>query len=111
MLNEWKSQKLPISKGDVSEDAKDAMKAVDDAMTNLRKSRTINALERSSLDVSVALINVASHEECHDPFLVLQQAAIYAAMGTKLGNSDEPVSYFFFAFQFVMQTLFRLYTT
>lgn len=90
MLNEWYQDEL--QEKEVSENATSAMSAVDAAMKNLRKSRTVNALERSSLDVAVALVNVASHEECHNPFLCLQQAAVFSAMGPKLGNSDEPVS-------------------
>lgn len=92
MLSEWNRDGLQKSNTTTSQDATYAMTAVDDAMKNLNKSKTINALERSSLDVAVALVNVASHDECHNPFLCLQQAAIFSAMGPKLGNSDEPVS-------------------
>jgi len=63
---------------------------LDDAIKNLRKSRTLNSLEQSSLDVSVALIDVAATEECFNPFLCLQQAAMYAELGSKLGSNDEP---------------------
>jgi hypothetical protein len=92
MLGEWNKDDLPPLNHDPSESARLAMKTLDDSMKNLRKSRTINALERSSLDVSVALIDVASYNECHNPFLCLQQAAIFAAMGPKQGNNDEAVS-------------------
>ena len=67
-----------------------AMKKLDDTMKILRKSRTLNALEQSSLDVSAALIDVAATKECHNPFLCLQQAAMYAELGSKLGSNDEP---------------------
>jgi hypothetical protein len=92
MLSEWNQDELREPRSDASADARFAMSAVDSAMKNLKKSRTIAALERSSLDVAAGLVKVASFEECHNPFLCLQQAAIYAAMGQKLGNSDEPVS-------------------
>ena len=93
LLKEWNTDEIEhVPKKDASTEAKLAMKNVDNAMKNLRKSRTINALERSSLDVAVALVSVSSHNECQNPFLCLQQAAVFAAMGPKLGNSDEPVS-------------------
>lgn len=93
LLTEWNSEEIEsVSNRDVSEEARLAMKNVDNAMKNLKKSRTISALEISSLDVAVALVSVASHKECQNPFLCLQQAAVFAAMGPKLGNSDEPVS-------------------
>lgn len=94
MLSEWNKDEPQVTNSDASKDARLAMKAVDDSMKNLRKSTTINALERSSLDVAVSLVSVASHDECHNPFLCLQQAAIFAAMGPKLGNSDEPFKVF-----------------
>jgi hypothetical protein len=92
LLRVWNQDELRELKSDTSADARFAMNAVDSAMKNLKKSRTINALERSSLDVAAGLIKVATFEECHNPFLCLQQAAIFAAMGQKLGNSDEPES-------------------
>lgn len=88
LLEEW--NKHGLSKAANAPEAFLAMKKLDDAMKNLRKSRTLNALERSSLDVSAALVDVASTEECFNPFLCLQQAAIYAELGSKLGSNDEP---------------------
>ena len=75
-------------------DAQLAMKKVDDAMKNLRKSRTLNSLERASLDVSVALVDLAAHDECENPFVCLQQAAMFAGLGSKRGNNDEPFKRF-----------------
>ncbi len=88
LLDEWnKDESAKVS--NVAE-AERAMKKLDLAMKNLRKSRTLNALEQSSLDVSAALIDVAATEECYNPFLCLQQAAMYAELGSKLGSNDEP---------------------
>ncbi|KAL7548801.1 hypothetical protein ACHAWF_012058 [Thalassiosira exigua] len=66
------------------------MKMVDDAMRNLHESRTVSSLERASIDVSVALLALVAFEECYDPFMCLQQAACFAAMGSKRGNNDVP---------------------
>ncbi len=75
-------------------DAQLAMKKVDDAMKNLRKSRTLNSLERASLDVSVALVDLAAYDQCENPFVCLQQAAMFASLGSKRGNNDEPFKRF-----------------
>lgn len=88
LLDEWSKDKS--AKLTNAAEAVRAMKKLDDAMENLRKSRTINAMEQSSLDVSAALIDVAANEECFNPFLCLQQAAMYAELGAKLGSNDEP---------------------
>ena len=90
LLSVWRIDESSEENVSNSEGATLAMKKLDDAMKNLRKSRTVNALERSSLDVSVALIDVATYHECHNPFLCLQQAVIFAALGSKRGNNDEP---------------------
>ncbi len=88
LLDEW--SKDESTKPSNAAEAERAMKKLDNAMKNLRKSRTLNALEQSSLDVSAALIDVAATEECFNPFLCLQQAAMYAELGSKLGSNDEP---------------------
>jgi hypothetical protein len=74
---------------DASKDAQNSMKAVDNAMKNLRKSRTLNSLERASIDVAVALIGLTAHEDCENPFVCLQQAAMFAGLGSKRGNNDD----------------------
>lgn len=71
-----------------------AMKKVDDAMKNLRKSRTLNSLERSSIDVSAALVDLAAYDECDNPLVCLQHASMFAGLGSKRGNNDEPFKRF-----------------
>jgi hypothetical protein len=75
--------------GNVIKGAQLSMKKVDDAMKNLRKSRTLNSLERASIDVAVALIGLTAYDECENPFVCLQQAAMFAGLGSKRGNNDE----------------------
>jgi hypothetical protein len=84
----------PCGKRGTLLDAQLAMKKVDDAMKNLRKSRTLNSLERASLDVSVALVDLAAYDECDNPFVCLQQASMFAGLGSKRGNNDEPFKRF-----------------
>ena len=97
LLELWTTQDgdSPQQKGeDALQNAQLAMKKVDDAMKNLRKSRTLNSLERASIDVALALLALATFEQCHNPFVCLQQAAMFAAMGSKRGNNDEPFKRF-----------------
>ncbi|KAL9188503.1 hypothetical protein ACHAXT_006881 [Thalassiosira profunda] len=90
LLEEWKrDDDIFAERPPASDEAQTAMKRVDDAMKNLRKSRTLNSLERASIDVSVALIALVTLDECDDPFACLQQASIYAEMGSKRGTHDE----------------------
>lgn len=85
----WTQDEAPQDKRRPPQDAQLAMKKVDDAMKNLRKSRTLSSLERSSVDVAAALLAVASFDQCNNPFACWQLAAMFAAMGTKRGNNDE----------------------
>ena len=80
-LNRWSQS--------VSGPAKLAMKRVDYTIKKLRESATINTLQRSSLQVAAALLEVVSTKECQNPFLCLHQAAVFASQGAKGGNNDE----------------------
>ncbi len=80
-LNKWTDN--------VSGPAKLAMKKLDYCIRKLRQCSTITALQKASLGVSLALLEVASKKECRSPFLCLNQASIFAAQGPKGGNNDE----------------------
>ncbi len=80
-LNKWTDN--------VSGPAKLAMKKLDYCIRKLRQCSTISALQKASLGVSLALLEVASKKECRSPFLCLNQASIFAAQGPKGGNNDE----------------------
>ncbi len=77
---------------ELTTDAKDAsrqcMEKVHMATKKLRGCYTEMATERASLNVSVALLELASSPGCFDPFLCLQQAAMFASQACKAGNSD-----------------------
>lgn len=66
------------------------MKKVDYAMKQLRLSSTVNAMQKASVKVAVSLLDLVAQSECHNPFLCLHQAAMYAGQGPKRGNNDEP---------------------
>jgi hypothetical protein len=64
------------------------MKKVHDSMVKLRGCYTDTAAEKASLQVACALLGLATvPAACENPFVVLQQAAIFAGHGTKRGNS------------------------
>jgi hypothetical protein len=45
-------------------------------------------MEKASLHLAVALLELASQPACYDPFACLQQAAMFASQASKAGNSD-----------------------
>ena len=95
LLKLWTSDVMhEVVRRDATKNARLSMKKIDDAMQNLRKSRTLNSLERASIDVAVALIAVMAYDECDNPFVCLQQAAMFAGLGSKRGNNDEAFKIF-----------------
>lgn len=94
LMEEWTADDEYVEYLAASNNSQLAMEKVEEAMKNLRKSCTLNALERASIDVAVALTTVASYDECNNPFVCLSQAAMFAAMGSKRGNNDEPFKRF-----------------
>ncbi len=89
LLKLWTTDGMHRDRENVTKGAQLSMKKVDDAMMNLRKSRTLNSLERASIDVAVALIGLTAYDECENPLVCLQQAAMFAGLGSKRGNNDE----------------------
>ena len=66
-----------------------AMKKLDYSIKKLRQCITISSLQKASLQVALALLEIASTKDCQNPFICLSQAAIFAAQGPKGGNNDE----------------------
>ena len=70
--------------------ARKAMVKVHESMRNLRACYTDGGVEKASLQVACALLELARvNYQAENPFLVIQQAAIFASHGTKRGNSDD----------------------
>ena len=80
LLKEWGKDDVQSIRKSVSDDAQCAMKKLDNAMKNLRKSCTLNSLEQASIDVAVALIALLTYDECENPFLCFQQASMVTTM-------------------------------
>lgn len=87
MLREWRKEALDLPGNDAQ--ANRVMRSLDNAIMTLKQSRSLNALQVASIDVASSLLEVASRPECNNPFVCLQQAAIYANLGSKRGNNDE----------------------
>ena len=80
-LNKWSNN--------VSGPSMLAMKKLDYNILKLRHCLTITSLQKASLQVALALLEVADQKECRNPFLCWSQAAVYATQGSKGGNNDE----------------------
>jgi hypothetical protein len=68
--------------------AHECMQKVHKATRQLRACYTEMAIEKASLQVAIALLDLASQPACNDPFVCLQQAAMFASQASKAGNSD-----------------------
>ena len=93
-LKEWLKESV-VAGGDANEDekgsaaaAKEAMARVDEALKALHKSTTLASMQKSSLVVASALLNVANQSSCYNPFQCLQHAVMFASNGPKLGKND-----------------------
>jgi hypothetical protein len=78
---------IPDEEGRVR--ASEDMNRLHEATRQLRACYTDLAVEKASIQVTLALLDVAAQQSCHNPFLCLQQAAIFASQGSKAGNNDE----------------------
>jgi hypothetical protein len=90
LLNEWNKDvgATPTSL-DPLLSAKVVMKKVDYAMRQLRSSLTVQALQKASIRVAAAMLDLAKDARCYNPLLSIQQAAMFAGQGSKGGNNDE----------------------
>jgi hypothetical protein len=87
-LTQWNEGKF--TKRVDSQEARVAMQKIDNATKELRSCYTETAIQKGCIQVSLALIDLASKQCCYNPFLCLQQAAIFASQGSKSGNNDDP---------------------
>ena len=91
LLNEWLKEfdsGTDEEEKDLAAVAKEAMAALDEALKALHKSTTLPSMQKSSLKVASALLNVANQPSCYNPFQCLQHAVMFASNGPKLGKND-----------------------
>ena len=93
LLKKWRepgAYELETSTFESKEKAKETMRKLDFRMKQLRSCFTVQSLQKASVHVAAALIDIAGLIDCHNPFLCLHQAAMFAGQGSKGGNSDAP---------------------
>jgi hypothetical protein len=89
LLEVWNTSTLPVNPSlEAWESARKTMENVHAATKQLRSCYSEVATEKASLNLAVALLELASHPTCYDPFACLQQAAMFASQGPKSGSSD-----------------------
>jgi hypothetical protein len=87
MLAEWKGEDSDGSETILAaEDKAVLQQRLHDAMCHLRACSTAHALQKASLQVTLALVELVPH--AYNPFLVMQQAAMFASQCAKGGNLD-----------------------
>ena len=64
------------------------MREVDVCIAKLRACYTAQAVEKASLHVAASLLRLAACTDCCNPFLCLQEAAMFASQAPKGGISD-----------------------
>jgi hypothetical protein len=84
----WKQSIATAPDEESLQRARESMERLHLVTQQLRGCYTDMAIEKGSLQVAVALLDVASQPSCQNPFSCLQQAAVYASQGSKAGNSD-----------------------
>lgn len=87
LLSQWNDGR-PTKRID-SEEAKQAMRKVDEATRQLRACYTETAVQKGCIQVALSLMELVDKGYCYNPFLCLQQAAIFASQGSKGGNNDQ----------------------
>ena len=88
LLSMWNEVSVGSAQEVKSKTSKALMKNVHSCMEKLRQCRTDTSVEKASLQVATALLELSEDQSCHNPFVTLQQAAVYASQASKGGNSD-----------------------
>jgi hypothetical protein len=70
-------------------EANKIMHEVDELMSQLRSCYTVQAVERISVQVAATLLQLVACRACRNPFLCIQQAAMFASQGPKGGMIDQ----------------------
>lgn len=82
----WKDIVVNVSCSDRT--VAESMEELHNCMLCLRKSFTAEAVERASLHVAAAVLQIAMHPECENGFICFHHAALFAGQGAKEGSND-----------------------
>lgn len=77
-----------INNNGPSKEAQEAMQRVHEAMQLLRACYSEESVQKASLQVAMTMLDLVAEEDCENPFVCLQQAAIFASHAPKGGTSD-----------------------
>lgn len=91
MLAAWNtSDAHETTSTSIGDEEFEAMKNLDSKLRLLRACFSEGAVERASLNVASSLLDVLNCPRCQNPFVCMQQAALFASQASKLGSSDNP---------------------
>lgn len=87
LLDEWTEEMTEIPK--LSTSTENLMKELDLELKNMRLCYSVRSSSKASLNVAIVLMKLVASSECHNPFLCLQHAALFASQAPKLGTHDQ----------------------
>jgi hypothetical protein len=87
LLDEWTEETTTRPK--LSASTETLMKELDLALKNMRLCYSVLSSSKASLNIAISLMKLVSTGECHNPFLCLQHAALFASQAPKLGTNDQ----------------------
>ena len=85
---EWRKLRNEYGVNHAPSCSKELMSRLDANVKKLRASHTAHVIEIVSLRVSSDLLQLAACPDCSNPFLCIQQAAMFAGQAPKVGASD-----------------------
>jgi hypothetical protein len=94
LLHGWlslsiQSEREHVASSEQSPSPSKLMRNLHCEVQRLRRCYTEHAIERASLNVSVSLLKLAESDACRNPFLCIQQSALFASRSPKRGTSDQ----------------------
>jgi hypothetical protein len=87
LMEEWTDEAAQRSQ--LSARTETLMKELDVGLKDMRSCYSVRSSSKASLNIAVSLMKLVSTGECHNPFLCLQHAALFASQAPKLGTNDQ----------------------
>jgi hypothetical protein len=86
LLHQWHDSPEPANReGNI--EVNRIMHDIDELMSQMRSCFTLHAVERTSIRIASNLLELIMYPLCRNPFLCIQQAAIFASLGPKGGTT------------------------
>lgn len=84
LLKEWSGKRLPSRR-----ESRKLMIELDTKVQDMRSCYSVQSSSKAALDIAEKLLEIVETGESYNPFLCLQQAALYASQAPKLGTGDQ----------------------